>query len=94
MDDPAPLGRPPVTLPATSVALLADVLAEVDEFLRSGDVVLTGLADFLASRGRQHPRYDACTMIDEVSFAAAWLRGLTGNPDQLALSSAHHGQDR
>lgn len=79
MNSPGIPPQPPLTLPASSAALLADLLTQIDEFLRSSDA-RTGLADFLASRGRTHPRYDACLMIDQVSLTAARLRDLTSPP--------------
>ncbi len=42
---------PPITLPAISVVLLAELLTEVDEFLRSSPVATDGLTVFLAGRG-------------------------------------------
>jgi hypothetical protein len=72
--------NPPITLPASSVTQLAELLTELDEFLRSGNIVAE-LADFLAARGHVHPGFSACNLIDEASFTALYLRELTrSNP--------------
>jgi len=64
-------GRPPVTLPAASVILLAELLTRLDEFLRSGPVIAEDLARFLASQGDAHAGFSANNLIDDVSFSAA-----------------------
>jgi hypothetical protein len=71
----------PVTLPAISAILLADLLTELDAFLRGGGPVVNDLADFLARRGHRHPGYDACVLIDQLSLTAARLRKLTAGED-------------
>ena len=68
---------PQITLPAASVIQLADLLTELDEFLRSGGGVADHLAGFLAHRGHTHAGFAACNLIDEASFTAAHLRKLT-----------------
>jgi hypothetical protein len=67
---------PPVTLPATSVILLAELLTQMDEFLRSSPLIADDLAGFLASRDHSHPGFAAFNLIDNVSFTALWLRNL------------------
>lgn len=67
--------------PASAAAGLAELLTEVDEFLRSGPAVAAELEQFLARRGRPYPGFAACNLIDAVSFTALRLRDLTaGNP--------------
>lgn len=72
-----PSTPPAITLPAASVIHLADLLTELDEFLRSGAGVAEHLAGFRARRGHAYPRFAANNLIDEVSFTAADLRKLT-----------------
>ena len=62
-----------VNLPAAELAELADLLAVVDEFLRSRSVVADLLADFYDRRGQTHPGFVANNLIDQVSFTAAAL---------------------
>jgi hypothetical protein len=80
---------PPITLPALTLITLADLLTELDEFLRSGGTVATNLADFLARNGHTHPGFAACNLIDHVSFTAADLRKLTHGLDKTAAESAY-----
>jgi hypothetical protein len=60
----------------TQLADLADMLTEVDQFLRSpaGHAALTG---YYAARGSTGPGCDAGYLIDWVSFTELWLRGKT-----------------
>jgi hypothetical protein len=57
----------------SSLASLAGFLTTVDEFLRSPHMSAR-LTAFLSAAGHQHPGYDACLLIDDVSFTAARLR--------------------
>jgi hypothetical protein len=61
---------------AGSPAELARLLTIIDEFLRSPHMPAR-LAAFLTATGHQHPGYDACLLIDDVSFTALRLRQLT-----------------
>ena len=61
-----------LTLPAADVVLLAELLNDVDEFLRSSDGVFAELRAFAAQPGRP----DAGYLIDAVSFTTAHLRRL------------------
>ena len=56
------------------LADLADMLTEVDQFLRSaaGHVALE---EYYAARGSTGPGFDAGNLVDWVSFTALWLRG-------------------
>lgn len=55
-------------------SVLGEVLSDVDEFLRCGDVA-ERLAAFYAHRGHPHPRSAANNLIDGVGFTALLLRG-------------------
>jgi hypothetical protein len=83
-DDPAP-----VTLPAITVILLAELLTQIDEFLRGSPLITAGLADFLAARGRASPEFAASNTIDDLSFTAAHLRAITSGIDKHAAEYAH-----
>ena len=65
-----------LTLPTADVALLAELLDELDEFLRSSDGVFAELRAFAAQTGRP----DAGYLIDAVSFNAAHLHRLLAAP--------------
>jgi hypothetical protein len=84
-DDPPPA----ITLPAAAVIQLADLLTELDEFLRSGGGVAEHLALFLAHHGHTHPGFAACNLIDEASFTAAHLRKLTHGIPRTTAAYAH-----
>jgi hypothetical protein len=53
---------------------LADMLAEVDQFLRSA-AGHAALEEYYAARGSTGPGFDAGNLVDWVSFTALWLRG-------------------
>lgn len=63
-----------VSIPATELVELADLLAVVDEFLRARGGVAELLADFHARRGESHPGFVANNLIDQVSLTAAALQ--------------------
>jgi hypothetical protein len=69
------------TLATTSVLRLANLLCELDEFLRSSRLAATALAGFLHDRGDQHPGFAACNLIDELCFTAAHFRRLANSID-------------
>lgn len=62
-----------MSIPAAELAELADLLAVVDEFLRSRSGVAELLADFYTHRGQRNPGFVANNFIDQVSFTAAAL---------------------
>ena len=53
---------------------LADMLTEVDQFLRSA-AGHAALEEYYAARGSIGPGFDAGNLVDWVSFTALWLRG-------------------
>jgi hypothetical protein len=56
------------------LAELADMLTEVDQFLRSA-AGHAALEEYYAARGSIGPGFDAGNLVDWVSFTALWLRG-------------------
>lgn len=91
------MARNTTAVRAASLAELAELLTGLDEFLRSGTAATSALTEFLASRGHAHPGFAAGNLIDEVSFTAYWLRGLTGRTGAAAQdrpagspASGHH----
>jgi hypothetical protein len=79
--------RAVITLTAEDATGLAALLTTVDEFLRSSPAVTVDLAEFLRARGARFPGFEACNLIDELSFTALGYRNrLAGgdgtNPDQ------------
>jgi hypothetical protein len=69
-----------LTLPAAEVVLLAQLLTDVEEFLRSSGGVFAELRAFAAQPGRP----DAGYLIDAVSFNAGNLRRLLAAPGDAA----------
>lgn len=63
-----------ITLTAAEAAGLAALLTTVDEFLRSSPDITSGLAEFLGNRGSRFPGFEACNLIDELSFTALGYR--------------------
>ncbi len=63
-------------LPPESLAPLARLLCELDEFLRGGGPAADDLTGFLRQRGDLHPGFAACNLIDELCFTAAQFRRL------------------
>jgi hypothetical protein len=71
-----------ITLTAAEAAGLAALLTTIDEFLRSSPDITAGLAEFLGSRGSRFPGFEACNLIDELSFTALGYRcRLAGSGD-------------
>lgn len=66
-----------ISVPAASLVPLAHLLSVLDEFLRSSRVIADDLADFLRHHGSHDPGFDACILIDELSFTAITYRRLT-----------------
>ncbi len=69
---------PPITLPATEMTQLAALLTELGQFPRSSSLISEHRAAFLSRHGHGDPGYLANVLVDEVAFAAAWLRILAG----------------
>ena len=65
--------------PAGSLSHLADLLGELDAFLRSGHPVTGQLTEFMRHRGHPHPGFAACNLIDDLSFTAFSYRRLADN---------------
>lgn len=76
-------------LPPESVAALARLLRELDEFLRNDGPATDDLASFLRQRGDRHPGFAACNLIDELSFTAASLHHLATGISQGTIAHAH-----
>jgi hypothetical protein len=66
-------------LPAGSLSYLADVLGELDAFLRSDQPVGGQLSKFMQRRGHPHPGLAACNLIDDLCFTAFGYRRLADN---------------
>lgn len=64
---------------ATRLAELADLLTEVEQFLRS-PAGLAALTAWYSAEGRIAPGYDAGLLIDQVAFTALTLRGHPARP--------------
>src|SRR6266542_2693049 len=76
---------PPITPPAISAILLADL----DEFLRSGPIIADDLASYLASRGHTHPRFAADNITGDVSFTVDHLWTITNGAGKTAAEYGH-----
>ncbi len=84
-------------VPADSLSHIADLLGELDAFLRSGHPVGHQLTEFMRRRGHPHPGLAACNLIDDLSFTAFSYRRLADNllgqpatallPDERASTS-------
>jgi hypothetical protein len=68
----------PVTLPATDMTQLAALLTEPGQFPLNSSLISEHLAVFLSHHGHVDAAYLASVLVDEVAFAAAWLRNLAG----------------
>jgi hypothetical protein len=66
-------------LPASSLSHLADLLGELDAFLRSSQPVGGQLTKFMRHRGHPHPGFAACNLIDDLCFTAFSYRRLADN---------------
>lgn len=75
-EENAPAEQDTNALPPESVAALARLLCELDEFLRRGGPVAADLTDFMRHRGDRHPSFAACNLTDELCFTAARFRHL------------------
>jgi hypothetical protein len=65
--------------PVDSLSHIADLLGELDAFLRSGHPVGGQLTGFMRRRGHPHPGLAACNLIDDLSFTAFGYRRLADN---------------
>lgn len=64
-----------IALTTTQVTDLAELLDELDEFLRMGQHSIDALTEFYRSRHDDyHPRFTALCLVDSVSFTALCLR--------------------
>ena len=68
-----PSPPPPISLPAAHVVLLAELLTDLDGFLRSDPAIWDQLRAYTRTPGRPDPGY----LIDAVSLSALWLRAIT-----------------
>ena len=79
-EDPEEPAEPETfALPVGSLSHIADLLGELDTFLRSGHPVGDQLTEFMRRRGHPHPGLAACNLIDDLSFTAFSYRRLAGN---------------
>ena len=87
-EDPEEPAKPEtLALPASSLSHIADLLGELDTFLRSGHPVSDQLTEFMRRRGHPHPGLAACNLIDDLSFTAFSYRRLARNlPGQPATA--------
>ena len=65
--------------PVDSLSHLADLLGELDAFLRSGQPVGGQLTEFMRRRGHPHPGLAACNLIDDLCLTAFSYRRLADN---------------
>ena len=76
-DDLEPPDEPmTIAYPIGSLVHLAELLGEIDEFIRSGTDVTHLLTMFMTRSGRTHPGFRACNLIDDLSFTAHHIRRL------------------
>jgi len=79
-EDPGEPAEPATfAVPADSLSHLADLLGELDAFLRSGHPAGDQLTEFMRRRGHPHPGLAACNLIADLSFTAFSYRRLAGN---------------
>lgn len=76
-DDLEPPDEPiTIAYPIDSLVHLAELLGEIDEFLRSGTDVTDLLTAFMIRSGHTHPGFRVCNLIDDLSFTAHHIRHL------------------
>ena len=79
-EDPEEPAEPETfALPVSSLSHIAELLGELDTFLRSGHPVSDQLTEFMRRRGHPHPGLAACNLIDDLSFTAFSYRRLARN---------------
>lgn len=76
------------TVPGDSMMQLAQLLGDLDEFLRSDQVFIEELAAFLHHRGTPQPRFAAFNLVDELCFTAAHLRTVAQGVTEVARSGS------
>ncbi|WP_330256888.1 hypothetical protein OG874_21395 [Nocardia sp. NBC_00565] len=65
---------------------LTDLLTVLDDFLRCPDLpVFDLLTEFMNLRGSRHAGFDACNLVDDLSFTAYHYRNDAG--DEVVLQS-------
>lgn len=74
--NPGPPDEPTVAYPVHSLLDLAQLLGELDKFLRSGSDVTVLLTKFMTRRGHTQPGFTACNLIDDLCFTAYAIRRL------------------
>lgn len=68
--------HPTIAYHLDALAHLAELLGEIDEFLRSGTDIIELLTVFMTRDGRAHPGFRAGNLIDDLSFTAHHIRCL------------------
>ena len=77
IEDPEEPAEPETfAFPVDSLSHTADLLGELDAFLRSGHPVGDQLTEFMRRRGHPHPGFAACNLIDDLCFTAFSYRRL------------------
>jgi hypothetical protein len=74
-----PAEQETIALPVDSLSHIADLLGQLDAFLRSGHPVGDQLTEFMRRHGHPHPGFAACNLIDDLSFTAFSYRRLADN---------------
>ena len=88
-EESAPAEQDTNALPPESLAPLARLLCELDEFLRSGGPAADELAGFLRQRGDPRPGFAACNLIDDLCFTAAQFRRLAAGASAETAARTH-----
>jgi hypothetical protein len=70
-----------VAMTAEEAASHTALLTTIDEFLRSSPAVTAALTAFLGTRGSRFPGFEACNLIDELSFTALGFRNRLAGGD-------------
>lgn len=74
--------QPAITLSRRQLHNLLRMLADVDEFVRSGYDAHAALTGFYRDRGHRWPEYAVGLLIDDVGFTLGGLQHHTGNPSK------------
>ena len=78
-DPEEPAEQETFAFPVDSLSHIADLLGELDAFLRSGHPAGDQLTEFMRRHGHPHPGFAACNLIDDLSFTAFSYRRLADN---------------
>jgi hypothetical protein len=70
-----------IALTTAEASGLTALLTMLDEFLRSSPAVTVGPAEFLRAREARFPGFEACNLIDELSFTALGYRSRLADDD-------------